>query len=386
MIGKPSFMSSPPPVDWVGKHETDGYEYIEYPIGSDNYWYRISGSQQWQQWISSQTLGTLNDVLLSGDSYSSQSFGETNNQYQTTQQDYTSYGVQTNTQPTAQTGYTPSSNLNQALAPPSYSPPLNYNYPPTNTVSFTTRNNNGGKAGKTLLFIILVPAIIIVLSGILYVWASSLAGDSSSDSYDNWEYDDGCDDNDSDCDGISDYYDNCVYDSNYNQDNFDGDSYGDVCDDDIDGDGHTNYNDFHDYGDGKLTFEWDYARIDDGETYDGDGSGPDVYAEVRVDYDKDGSTDATYYTETTDNIREWSNLGEITINPTDSRSSIKISVVLWDDDYGEDDVLDYAAGTGGNYYTYTISLSESTYSVKEDDGRDDDKGLKIKFIFDSFAD
>ena len=79
-------------------------------------------------------------------------------------------------------------------------------------------------------------------------------------------------------------------------------------------------------------------------------------------------------------------MGEITINPTDSRSSIKISVVLWDDDYGEDDVLDYAAGTGGNYYTYTISLSESTYSVKEDDGRDDDKGLKIKFIFDSFAD
>jgi hypothetical protein len=394
---------TPPPTSWVGKHETDGYEYIEYPIGSDIYWYRPIGDNNWQQWMSNapQNIDAINNDVYSNQIIQNTNTQQLNNQHSISQQNVPSYATQLNASPPVQTGYVPSSNLNSILAP-QHPIPLNYNAPtpasrppnsvynaptpagrPPNSVSFTTRKNNGGKVFRNVLLAVMIPIFLIGLSGILYVWASSLAGDSISGSSDPWS--DDCADNDSDCDGVSDAYDNCVNDSNSNQDNFDGDGYGDVCDSDIDGDGITNYNDFHDYGDGKLTFEWDYARTDDGETYDGDGSGPDVYAEVKVDWDKDGTTDSTYETETTNNIKEWTNLGEITLNPTDSRSSIEVSVILWDDDYGEDDVLDYVSGTN-NYYTYTIYLSESTYDVMESDGRDGNKGLNIRFIFDTFAD
>ena len=43
--------------------------------------------------------------------------------------------------------------------------------------------------------------------------------------------------NDYDCDGIPNHLDNCPFDYNPNQRDTDGDGVGDVCDDDIDGDG-----------------------------------------------------------------------------------------------------------------------------------------------------
>ena len=46
--------------------------------------------------------------------------------------------------------------------------------------------------------------------------------------------------NDADNDGILDTVDNCPNTANANQDNLDGDAFGDVCDDDIDGDGYNN--------------------------------------------------------------------------------------------------------------------------------------------------
>jgi len=52
---------------------------------------------------------------------------------------------------------------------------------------------------------------------------------------------------DTDCDGKTDSEDNCVLISNPGQEDFDGDKLGDVCDDDIDGDGYLNEVDCDDY-------------------------------------------------------------------------------------------------------------------------------------------
>lgn len=371
---------STPPSDWVGQQASDGYEYLEYPFGSGNFWYRLIGSQQWLLQNLQVPQANISPETYQG-SYSG--FSGTpvlGNQFTTNQQVHTDNQYGQNIQGLSQTAYMPSASLNKVLNPPKHhNHNYNDNFQPMIT-SFNAGENKDKRLGKKIIIAIFVPFILIALSGVLYVWASSLAGESSSSSFS-----DGCEDNDSDCDGVADVYDNCMYISNYNQENFDGDSYGDACDDDIDGDGVLNTNDFHDYGNGKLIFKWEYARIDDGESYDGDESGPDVYAELEIDYDKDGTTDETKYTGTTNNIREWTNLGEIEIDPRDSRSSIKIGVILWDDDYGADDPLDYVSGTGGNYKIYTIYLSESTYTIKEGDGRDDDKGLKARFVFDSTA-
>ena len=230
---------------------------------------------------------------------------------------------------------------------------------------------------KTVIGGIIVLSLLIILPGILYVWASSLASDSDSDLSDEGWFDD----NDNDSDGVDDDWDNCVYDYNPNQDNFDSDSEGDVCDSDIDGDGYLNSNDFHDYGDGVLIFKWSYARIDDSETYDSDGSGPDVYAKLYVDWNSDGTTDNTYTSSTTNNIKEWPDLYEKELNPADNKDEVTVTVRLFDDDYSDDDELDYVSGSS-DYYVFTIPLYQSYYESENYDGRDGYKGLKVTFIWD----
>ena len=244
--------------------------------------------------------------------------------------------------------------------------------------NFAMANNTRESSGlKVATGIIGGFVLTIILSGVLYVWASSLASDSDSDlSDDAW-----FDDNDNDNDGVEDDWDNCVFDYNPNQEDFDSDSEGDACDSDIDGDGYLNSNDFNDYGDGVLIFKWSYARIDDSETYDGDGSGPDVYAKLYVDWNSDGTTDNTYTSSTTNNIKEWPDLYEKELNPADYHDEVKVSVRLYDDDYSDDDELDYVSGSN-DYYTFTIPLYESYYESENYDGRDGYKGLKVTFTWD----
>ena len=280
----------------------------------------------------------------------------------------------------------PPRNVSQSLSSTSYNPAPS-SYTPIVTVPRSSQIDNfamanytrgsGGLGLKTAIGMFGGFAVVIILSGVLYVWASSLAVDSDSDLSDS----DWLNDNDNDGDGVDDDWDNCVFDYNPDQDDFDSDSEGDVCDSDIDGDGYLNSNDFHDYGDGVLIFKWSYARIDDSETYDGDGSGPDVYAKLYVDWDSDDSSDNIYTSSTTNNIKEWPNLYEKELNAADNSDEIKVAIRLYDDDYSDDDLLDYVSGSN-NFYTFTIPLYESYYESSSYDGRDGSKGLKVTFIWD----
>jgi len=247
-------------------------------------------------------------------------------------------------------------------------------------MDYSSKRNKSRSGLKIVVGVIFVFALLIILPSILYVWASELASDEYSDS----DEDEWFEDTDYDNDGVDDDWDNCVYDYNPNQENFDGDSKGDACDSDIDGDGYLNSNDFHDYGNGIIIFKWSYARINDSDTYDSDSSGPDVYAKLFVDWDSDGETDSTYTSDTINNIKEWSNLYEKELNPSDDRSQIKVTVRLYDEDYSSDDELDYVAGSY-TAYVYTIPLSESYYESETTDGRDGDNGLKVTFIWDADA-
>jgi|GEM_PF-4694454 len=356
----PAFNTTPPPESWVGDLGDDGYEYIEYPDESGITYYRYQGESQWKKWDDGES--------------------QTSQIESTPMQSFLSAPI------------APPPTFVPVQPPPGQPPPPLPNNPLTfahsttlgaprrdNFAAMNSSSQFGRKKSrrglKVAVGVIFVLGLLIILPSILYVWASDLAEESEQDS--NW-FDES---NDSDSDGVDDDWDNCVYNYNPSQDDFDGDSYGDACDSDIDDDGYINSNDFYDYGDGVLMFKWTYARIDDSESYDGDESGPDVYAQLMVDWDSDDITDITYTSPTTNNIREWSNLWEKELNPNDNRDQIKFTVRLYDDDYGSDDVLDYVSGTYTSY-TFTVNLYESKYDSNTYDGRDGKKGLKVTFIFD----
>jgi hypothetical protein len=343
---------TPPPESWIGDLENDGYEYIEYPGDSGITFYRSQGESRWEKCDDGESQ--IPQIEPSPDKFFS----------------------------------------SEPITPPPIfdPPPPSPNDPPTIAQSNalgtprrdyfaamdTSSQFGRGKSRKGLkvaIGVVFVLALLIIMPSLLYFWTSNSAGGSES-SYDDEEID-----NDRDNDGVNDNWDNCISDYNPNQENFDGDSYGDVCDSDIDNDGYSNPNDFHDYGDGVVIFKWSYARIDDSEAYDSDGSGPDVYAKLFVDWDSDGSTDNTYTSPIINNIKEWSNLYEKELNPSDDRSQIKVTVRLYDEDVSSDDPLDYVEGSYTSH-TYTIPLRESYYESKNNDGRDGVKGLKVTFIFD----
>ncbi len=362
-------MQSPPP-SWQGKQESDGYEYLEFPIGSDEYWFRQIGGLEWQKW------GDNPDY-----------YQQSSNQFENQMQNYQQHVPPREMPQQSDNNYIPSQQFSQAISPP---PPISvqtnsqYQYP-----VFSSNGNFGRGTMKTrkkgrgflkVFFILITIFGLLSISAMgLYYWAENL--ESSSSSYDPYYDCEIGDSSDYDCDGIYDGSDNCVYESNYDQDDYDGDGQGDVCDSDIDDDGYLNGNDFYDYGDGELTFSWNYIRIDDYEEYDGDGSGPDAYAQLGVDFDKDGDVDSTYYSDTINNIREASYIDTVVINPNDDRTSIKITLRFYDDDYSSDDILDYNPDSSYTSFVFTVSLSESTYLTYDYDGRNGDKGINVRFTF-----
>ena len=366
-----------PPESWVGNIEDDGYEYIEYPSDSGNNFYRSQGESQWKKWNDGESQEAFSTDFSTNQPPLSSS--------PTITPAFTPSYQPSSSPPTITPAFTPS--YSPSSSPPFGSPPSSYsgisgapyrdNFA---TMDYSSKRNKSRSGLKIVVGVIFVFALLIILPSILYVWASELASDEYSDS----DEDEWFEDTDYDIDGVDDDWDNCVYDYNPNQENFDGDSKGDACDSDIDGDGYLNSNDFHDYGNGIIIFKWSYARINDSDTYDSDSSGPDVYAKLFVDWDSDGETDSTYTSDTINNIKEWSNLYEKELNPSDDRSQIKVTVRLYDEDYSSDDELDYVAGSY-TAYVYTIPLSESYYESETTDGRDGDNGLKVTFIWDADA-
>ena len=187
---------------------------------------------------------------------------------------------------------------------------------------------------------------------------------------------------DADGDGVGDNSDVFPYDPYETADN-DGDGYGDNTDDcyseygdsfvdltgcpDSDGDGYSNINDAFPYdvsehqdsdgdgygdnedllpnGDAYLRFDVISLDADTGQSYDF-GSAPDMYMEVRIDWNCDDSYDITltsstklndYYITSSDEL-------SVTTNIDENANQVCFSVRIYDSDDSSDDLLDYVDG------------------------------------------
>jgi len=125
---------------------------------------------------------------------------------------------------------------------------------------------------------------------------------------------------DSDNDFVADFLDNCVSVSNTDQANLDSDAFGDVCDDDVDGDAILNESDLDDDNDGVPDLEDDY-KYDPLKAGDLDGDGIDDITDE--DDDGDGIQDVD---ELSANLRDTDNDGEINYTDTDDDNDTILDV------------------------------------------------------------
>jgi hypothetical protein len=159
---------------------------------------------------------------------------------------------------------------------------------------------------------------------------------------------------DSDGDLIEDGVDNCPLVQNATQLNLDGDSFGDACDDDIDGDNITNTEDSFPYNEAEWA-DNDLDGIGDNADYDDDNDGmPDVYeetvglnplvADANADTDGDGLSNLEEFEYGTDPLNADSDgdgiNDKLDNHPTvpDDRSASALSAgipLLWQDVNGD---------------------------------------------------
>ena len=184
---------------------------------------------------------------------------------------------------------------------------------------------------------------------------------------------DGCkdiEDSDDDDDGLEDWNDECpAGESNWystSTTDFDGDGCQDSSEDlDDDNDGHLDYQDWYDGGDGGLRLELTSFAAWSGGYYDADDSNPDVYAYIGVDWTcSDGDPDWYHYTYSVHSdsyelsdwmIEDW--------NIAETATVVCIKIEIWDDDAFDDDRLDYVEGSG-SYYYWTFDLVDGeTFSA-----------------------
>ena len=207
------------------------------------------------------------------------------------------------------------------------------------------------------------------------------------------DYDgDGCQDNgedsDDDNDGVSDYSDDCQtgYTGWYSSSStdFDGDGCQDNGEDsDDDNDGYSDYNDWYDRGNGAISLRLTRFTAWSNGYYDGDGSNPDVYAYIGVDYSCTSDPDFTYYEYThNDNAYDLTNWFYAVYDFSESSTTVCISVQIWDNDAASDDKLDYVDGSGTSYYwTLDLDEGEGTFSKSYDNRGENDVSIRLDLEF-----
>lgn len=301
----------------------------------------------------------------------------------------------------------------------------------------TSKKAKSGGSGSMAFAIILLVMILVGASAATYLMASDLAesstddddlaekiaediadevsSDLDSDGVENY-YDscsngetgwtstsstdwdgDGCrdstEDSDDDGDGVSDYYDDCSKGTkgwtSTSSTDFDDDGCKDSGEDtDDDNDGYSDSNDWYDRGNGAISLRLTRFTAWSGGYYDGDGSNPDVYAYIGVDYSCSGTPDWTYYeySEHT-NSYDLDNWLYVIYDFAETADTVCIKVEVWDNDGATyDDQLDYVSGSGDAYY-WTIDLDSGggTFSKSYDNRGENDVSIALDLEFNRIA-
>ena len=179
--------------------------------------------------------------------------------------------------------------------------------------------------------------------------------------------------------------DNCVIVPNQDQADLDGDGKGDLCDDDIDGDGFVNDEDWYDYGNGMLSFSFTNFSVWSGGNYDSGGGLPDVYPYIGI-----GSWDGTqcndmlynenylnYVEEDAYQLENW-----ITIywDVPDDVSTVCFSLTMYDEDaWAVDDILDFVPGSHNGMNDFFYPCEDCTAGWEFDNRGENYLSISLEF-------
>jgi hypothetical protein len=206
---------------------------------------------------------------------------------------------------------------------------------------------------KSGLVIILVSVIIgislvITLSGVLYVWASSLSDDENLDP----------------------------------EGDFDNDGIINSIDSDDDNDGFEDANDWYDKGNGGIEISFSKFQVWDNGNYDSGGGLPDVYAYVGIGNSNCGSMQYFSYLDDINvdasTLYDWKTF---VYDFDEDATSVCIEVTVYDEDsWAPDEILDFIPGTG-NYYQHSIDLSsgEGNQIVSHDNRGENTLSIELEY-------
>tara|TARA_B100001250_G_scaffold86754_1_gene71725 strand:+ start:793 stop:2541 length:1749 start_codon:yes stop_codon:yes gene_type:complete len=185
--------------------------------------------------------------------------------------------------------------------------------------------------------------------------------------------------------------DNCVLVYNPNQEDYDSDGKGDACDNDIDGDGIYNDQDWQDYGNGIVSFSFTNFSVWNAGSYDSGGGLPDVYPYIGV-----GSWDGTQCNEINYNenylnyvendayqLQNWLTIYWDVDDEHDfqSTSEICFSLTMYDEDsWAVDEILDFVPGSN-NAINEIFTLSDgNTMTYQYDNRGENSLSILLEFI------
>ena len=136
---------------------------------------------------------------------------------------------------------------------------------------------------------------------------------------------------------------------------------------DTDGDGTGNNADLNPYGDAELVFTVNSITASTSQSYDV-GSGPDMFVRVLIDQNCDESYEQSRDTSTVydDYTITSSNGLELTFDVDDDRSEVCYVIRVYDEDFSDDDLLDYASNPEWTAMRWTVGVYDGkTHNIEE---------------------
>ena len=149
---------------------------------------------------------------------------------------------------------------------------------------------------------------------------------------------------------------------------------------DDDGDGILDENDWYDDGNGGLNIEFISFKIWDEGYYD-DSSYPDVYPYIGLG---DGNCRNFEYYEYRDDVNydvdSMTNWFEGAMDVPDDKQSACVSVVIYDEDWGIDDILDYVPGNPTNFHhPFNLANGEGNILISEDNRGENELSISLSY-------
>ncbi|MDA7845933.1 hypothetical protein N9A87_02660 [Euryarchaeota archaeon] len=162
---------------------------------------------------------------------------------------------------------------------------------------------------------------------------------------------------------------------------WDNDGISDANDPDDDNDGYLDENDWYDEGNGGLAITFTNFQIWDEGNYDSGGN-PDVYAYVGIG---NGDCSGMQYFEYLDDINVDAsvlyNWKEYVVDIDDDKTSVCVSITIYDEDsWAPDEILDFVPGEG-NYVTHQFVLSsgEGDTTVSQDNRGENQLSIYLRY-------